>query len=117
MFKTYIEVFHSLHIFSRCPARVLIGVAQLATLEELGCLVPVVASSGRCDLFDQLRWNLAVANVLHHREMFKIIVGLEKCITSEELDYDASYAPYVAGEAPAKLQDDLWRSIMSRGHD
>ena len=42
---------------------------------------------------------------------------LEEGVASEELHYDASYAPDVAREAPAKLQNDLWCSIMSCRHD
>ena len=40
-------------------------------------------------------------------------MGLEECIACEEFDQDAADAPDVARIAPAKIQYDLWRSIMS----
>ena len=40
-------------------------------------------------------------------------MSLEKCIAGKEFDQDAADAPDVARVAPAKIQYDLWRSIMS----
>lgn len=37
---------------------------------------------------------------------------LEKSISSEELDEDASYTPDVARERPAKAKDDLRGTVM-----
>ena len=40
-------------------------------------------------------------------------MSLEECIAGKEFDQDAADAPDVARVAPAKIQYDLWRSIMS----
>lgn len=37
-----------------------------------------------------------IADVLHHGEVFEVVVGLEQGISSEEFDKDASYTPNVA---------------------
>ena len=49
--------------------------------------------------------------------MFKVVMGLEECIASKELDQDAADAPNVARITPAKIQYNLWRSIMPSRYD
>ena len=49
--------------------------------------------------------------------MLKIVMCLEQCVPSEELNEDATNAPDVTGVAPAKVQDDFRRSIVSSGNN
>ena len=42
---------------------------------------------------------------------------LEQGIASEKLDEDASDAPYVAREAPAKVEDNLGSAVVTRGYN
>ncbi len=44
--------------------------------------------------------------------MLKVVVGLEKGVSGEEFNKDATYTPNVAGEAPTKVEDNLWSTIM-----
>ncbi len=53
---------------------------------------------------------------LHHGQVLEIIVRLEQGIAGEELNQDASYAPYVAGERPSEPQDDLGGSVVTGGY-
>lgn len=46
--------------------------------------------------------------------MLQVVMGLEQSVACEELDKNAPYAPDVAWKAPAQLQDDLGRPIVSR---
>lgn len=54
-----------------------------------------------------------ITDCFHHGEMFKVVVCLEQCIACEELNQDASYTPDVTREAPSKVEDDFWGSVMS----
>ena len=49
--------------------------------------------------------------------MLKIVMGLKEGIAGKEFDQDAADAPDVARITPAKIQDDLWRSIMPSRYD
>lgn len=42
---------------------------------------------------------------------------LEKCISREKFNENASNAPNITGITPTKVEDDLWCSIMSGGYD
>lgn len=54
---------------------------------------------------------------LHHGQVLEIVVRLEERFAGVELDQDASDRPGVARVGPAHLQDDLRRTIVTRGHD
>jgi len=54
-----------------------------------------------------------ITDCLHHRQMLEIIMRLEQCITSEELHQNATNAPDITWEAPAKVENDLRSSVMS----
>ena len=76
-----------------------------------------VAASARRHLSDQWLVESAVTDGLHHGEMLEVVVGLEQSIACKELDENAAYAPYIAWEAPAQVQDDFGCSVMSSGND
>lgn len=45
--------------------------------------------------------------------MLEIVMRLKESVTREEFDNDATYAPNVAGETPAKLQNDFGSAVVS----
>lgn len=45
--------------------------------------------------------------------MLKVVVGLEQCVTGEELNQDTADAPDVTRIAPSQIQYNLRCSIMS----
>jgi len=45
--------------------------------------------------------------------MLKIVVSLKEGIASEKLDQDTANAPDVTGKTPAKIKNNLWRSVMA----
>ena len=49
--------------------------------------------------------------------MLKIVMSLEQCIAGEEFDQNAADAPDIAWITPAKIQYNLWRSIMPSRYD
>lgn len=49
--------------------------------------------------------------------MFEIVVSLEKSISGKELYQDTPDTPYITGETPAQVQDDLWCPIVACGHN
>jgi hypothetical protein len=49
--------------------------------------------------------------------MFKVIVGLEKSVTREELDQYTADAPDITGKTPSKVEDYLGGTIMSCRHN
>jgi hypothetical protein len=112
--RTHMQMFHSLDIFSGRFGCVLSRIFQLSAVEEFGGRVGVGAASTCTDLLDKFCIDLATANGFHHGQMLKVIVSLKERVASEELDNDTTYAPNVAGKAPAKLQNDLGGSVMSR---
>lgn len=44
-------------------------------------------------------------------------MGLEEGIAGEELNQDTAYAPDVAGERPAQVEDDLRSSVVTGRYD
>lgn len=49
--------------------------------------------------------------------MFQIVMGLEKSVSSEELDQYTADTPDITRETPAEVQNDLWRPVMSGGNN
>lgn len=80
-------------------------------------LVPAVVPTCALDLSDQLWLNPATAYALHHCEMLEVVMRLEECVTCEELDEDASNAPYIARIAPSKVEYDLRCSVVPGRND
>ena len=67
-------------------------------------------------MFENLRlWHWA-EYLLHHGEMLPVVVGLEQGEAEVELEGDAADAPDVTRLTPAKLQDHLRSSVVSRAH-
>ena len=89
-------------------------VVKFASDEELRCGVGVGSSTTRSDSFDNFRIELSATDGLHHGQMLEVVMRLEECIASKELDKDAAYAPDIAWKGPAELQNDFRSAIMSR---
>jgi len=66
---------------------------------------------------DNVSVNLVITHCLHHREMLEIVMCLEKSVACEELHQYTAYAPDIARKAPAKVEDNLRRPIMSSGNN
>lgn len=49
--------------------------------------------------------------------MFEIVVCLEKGITGEEFHQDTPNTPYIAGETPSQIQNDLGGSVVTGGNN
>ena len=49
--------------------------------------------------------------------MLQVIVGLKQGVTGEELHKDAADTPYIAGKAPAQVQNDFRSAIMPSAND
>ena len=64
-----------------------------------------------------MRVDSTVTHILHHCQMFEIIVSLEESIPSEELNQDTTYAPDIARKRPAEAQNNLRGTIMPRRDD
>ena len=127
------QMLHSIDIFLRSTSCFLVRVIELVLNEEsdtcladllqryrqnlLGSGIHAAASTTRTDLSNQLRINLAVTDRFHHSQMLQVVVSLEQSISCKELNDDAPYTPYVAGEIPAKLKDNLRGAVMPRGYD
>ena len=75
--------------------------------------VLVVASSSGLQLANKFSLDLGAADGFHHGKMFQVVVGLEECITSVELDENAAYAPYIARVAPSEVENDFRRTVVS----
>lgn len=103
---------HCLYIFPRCFRSLVVGVFQLPPVEEFSGRIRIGTTTPGADGLDQFGVDLSVTDRLHHGKMLKIVVCLEQCVSREELDNDAAYAPDVAGEAPSQLQNDLRGSVM-----
>ena len=56
-------------------------------------------------------------NLLHHRQMFKVVVGVEEDNARDKFDKNASDAPEIAREGPSESKNHLRRSVVSRRHD
>ena len=52
-------------------------------------------------------------NLLHHRQVFSVIMSLEQCEAKIQLESNAANAPDVTRLTPAQLQDDLRSSVVS----
>ena len=62
---------------------------------------------------DDLRlWDRS-QNLLHHCQVFSVIMSLEECEPKVQLEGNAANAPDVTRLAPAELQDDLRSSVVS----
>ena len=62
---------------------------------------------------DDLRlWDRS-QNLLHHCQVFSVIMSLEECEPKVQLEGNAANAPDVTRLAPAQLQDDLRSSVVS----
>jgi len=126
-----VELLHRLDILLRRLVDVIVGVVQLVVLEVAcgtatvsdthvgeGCMDSRVGRVTRVravllvDSSDDVSIDLATTHGFHHCQMLKIVVRLEQSVTGEELDKDASYAPDVTGEAPAKVEYNLWCTVM-----
>ena len=59
----------------------------------------------------------AAAHILHHCQVFEVIVRLEQSVAGKELHQDTSDAPDVTWERPAETKNYLWRSVMSGRYD
>ena len=59
--------------------------------------------AGGANLRNEMFVDLATAHSFHHGQMFEVVVGLEKCVSGEELNKNATDAPYIAREAPSKV--------------
>jgi hypothetical protein len=126
-----VELLHCLDILLRRLVDVIIGVVQLVVLEVTcstatvsdteiikGCIdlrvgrVTGVRAVLLVDSSDDVSIDLATTHSFHHCQMLEIVVRLEQSVAGEEFDQDAPYAPDVAGEAPAKVEYDLWCTVM-----
>ena len=67
-----------------------------------------------CNRTNNSRVDLAIAHTFHHCQMLEVVVRLEKSVTGEKLDEDATNAPYVTCIAPTQVEDDLWCSVVPR---
>lgn len=105
---------HRLHIFLRGLGCLVVGVVQLVARKELGRRVAICTPATGRNLLHKFRIKLATTNGLHHGKMFEIVVRLKQGVASEELNKNASYAPDIAGEAPAELKDNLRSSVVPR---
>jgi hypothetical protein len=110
---TYMKSLHSLDILLRGLGGFTVGIVEFRLDEEFGCSVRVATASVGSYLLHDARIYLATAHRLHHRQMLEVIVRLEEGVASKELNQNAANAPYVAGEAPAKLEDDLWGTVVT----
>lgn len=66
---------------------------------------------------NDLGLELTATDILHHGEVLKIIVGLEKGIAGVELHKNAADTPNVAWVAPPKVQNNFGGPIMPGRHD
>lgn len=73
----------------------------------------LVTPSSPSNLSDQGFVKRTVTNSFHHGQMLEIIVRLEQCVAGEELDQNTTDTPDVAREAPAKVQNNLGRPVVS----
>mmetsp|Transcript_1290 Transcript_1290/g.3744 ORF Transcript_1290/g.3744 Transcript_1290/m.3744 type:complete len:451 (+) Transcript_1290:1127-2479(+) len=56
-------------------------------------------------------------DLLHHGEVFEVVVRLEKGLTCHQLDNDAAQAPDVAREGPTEAEHDLGSPVVPGRHD
>lgn len=130
--NTYVKLLHRLDVLLRGLVDIVVRVVKLVVL-EVSCgtvVISIINLDGSCvdlrvgrvarvravllvDRSDDVSINLATAHSLHHSQMFEVVVCLEQGIAGEEFDQDAPYTPNVAGETPAQVQDDLWRTVVS----
>ena len=65
---------------------------------------------------DHLRRRNGSEYLLHHGEVFPVVVGLEQRVAEVELEGNAADAPDVARLRPAQLEDDLGGAVVPRAH-
>jgi len=52
----------------------------------------------------------------HHRQVLQVVVSLEQGVALIKLEDDTSYAPYIAGLTPPKLQNNFRRPVVPGTH-
>ena len=75
----------------------------------------MIARTPLCYLPDQPRIDSMPDYCLHHRQMFKIIMGLKQGIAGEKFHQDASDTPDVTRETPAEVENNFRCPIMPCG--
>lgn len=68
-------------------------------------------------LLDDPGFNLVPNDAFHHGEMLQIVMRLEKCISREKFNQNATNTPDVTGETPALIEDDFRCPVMPSGND
>jgi hypothetical protein len=126
--STHIQVLHGFDVFPGCSVCLVIGVVQFVSVEVsakvrterctnlvdvLCSWIPTISSSVGLNSSYELGFDLPIANSFHHGKVFKIIMSLEQGIPSEELNENASNAPNITREAPSKIEDYLWSTVMA----
>ena len=66
------------------------------------------------NICDHLRRRNGSEYLLHHGEVFPVVVGLEQREAEVELEGNAADAPDVARLRPAQLEDDLGGAVVPR---
>lgn len=102
------DLAHAGHVLLARLGRVCIGEVQPSTTEVLGLVRLCFASEGI---------GHGTQHLLHHGQVFQVVVCLEQGFPRVELDEDTTYAPCVAGEGPSHVENDLWRSVVTCGDD
>ena len=72
----------------------------------------ITASARLLYLPDKPRFDLAVTDRFHHRQVLEVVMCLEESVAGKELDEDATDTPYIAREAPAKVKYYFWSTVM-----
>lgn len=115
-------MFHGLDIFLGGFGRLCVGVIELQCSGEeaaahmrvshvhkdgskeddlRSCRVSIATPTTVLHLPNKPWLNLAATDWLHHGEMLKIVMSLEKSVTGIEFDQDTANTPDVTGIAPA----------------
>ena len=136
--KTYHQVFHGLDIFLRSFGSLCVGIIELQRTGEEAAAhmrvshghrhgiqkddsrsrrVPIATPATVLHLPNKPWLNLAATDWLHHGEMLKIVMSLEKGVTGIEFNQDTANAPDVTGIAPAQVEDDFRCAVMPRRDD
>ena len=99
MGPTYVQSLHGLDKLPRSSIILGLRIVKPAALEVLGNGVATIPRHP-VDLGDQMRVDARPDHILHHGQVFQVLVCLEQGIARVELDQDAANAPDVAGEGP-----------------
>ncbi len=84
--STYVKLLHCLHKSPGRTRSLLSWIIELEALEVFAGVIGTDASGSLVDLLDEVLINLAVNDILHHGEMFEVVVSLEQSVSSEELN-------------------------------